>query len=101
MGSAGPSGPRGRKIAGPVTSRVAGHATKQMGPSPPLGPVVLVVAAEPEPLLVAAFRRAIEPLVHAPDSVHSARVGGVRVVHDAILEHEGAQPWPIAMVRGR
>src|SRR5262245_49777744 len=37
--------------------------------------VVLVVAAEPETLLVAPLGCAIEPLVHAPEGIQSARIG--------------------------
>ncbi len=39
--------------------------------------VVLVVAAPPDARLVAAPGGAVEPLVHAPEGVHSARVGGI------------------------
>jgi len=35
--------------------------------------IVLVVAAPPDAGLVASFGRAIEPLVHAPEAVQSAR----------------------------
>src|SRR4051812_3219710 len=50
--------------------------------------VVLVMAAPPEPLLVAAPGRAVEPLVHAPERVEAARIGGVGVVEGAVFEHE-------------
>src|SRR5438270_13682345 len=60
--------------------------------------VVLVVAAPPEAGLVATERRAVEPLVHAPEAVQAARVRGVRVVHDAILEHERAHAGPFVPV---
>src|SRR5439155_26070620 len=62
--------------------------------------VVLVVAAPPEPRLVASFGGAIEPLVHAPEAVQSARIGGIRVVDDAVLEHERAHARPLARERG-
>src|SRR5712691_3301076 len=52
--------------------------------------VVLVVAAPPEAGLVATERRAVEPLVHAPQDVNPALVRRVGVVDDAILEREGA-----------
>src|SRR3954452_10888622 len=61
--------------------------------------VVLVVAAPPEVGLVAPEWRAVEPLVHAPEAVHSALVRRVGVVHDAILEHEGAHAGPLPPVR--
>src|SRR6266566_1041139 len=63
--------------------------------------VVLVVAAPPDARLVATLGGAVEPLVHAPDSVHPARIGGIGVVDDAVLERERAHARPIAMVRSR
>src|SRR5882757_4509775 len=45
--------------------------------------VVLVVATEPDARLVAPFGRPVEPLVHAPETVQSARVGGIGVEDDA------------------
>src|ERR1700704_4071620 len=62
-------------------------------------PVVLVVAAPPHIGLVATERRAVEPLIHAPESVYPPRVSRVGVVHDAILEDERAHAWPFAPVR--
>ena len=53
----------------------------------PLG--VLVVAAPPDARLVAPLGCAVEPLVHAPEAVHSARIGGIGVVDDAVLERWG------------
>ena len=40
-------------------------------------------------LLVASLGRAIEPRVHPPQTVHSASIGGVRVIHDAVIDREG------------
>src|SRR6516164_2079120 len=62
--------------------------------------VVLVVAVPPDARLVAPLGGAVEPLVHAPKAVQSARIGGVGVVDDAVLEHEGAHTWPFARVGG-
>src|SRR6202011_1770469 len=62
--------------------------------------VVLGVAAPPDARLVAPFGGAVEPLVHAPEAVQSARVGGIGVVDDAILERERAHARPLARVRG-
>src|SRR2546423_2235951 len=62
--------------------------------------VVLVVAAPPEARLVAPLGCAVEPLVHAPEAVHSARIGGIGVVDHAVLERERAQARPLARVRG-
>src|SRR5205814_8568066 len=56
---------------------------------------VLVVSPPPETLLVAAPRRAVKPLIHAPQAVNAAGVGGIRVVDHTILEHERAQAMPL------
>src|SRR5438552_13673691 len=63
--------------------------------------VVLVVAAPPDVRLVAPLGGAVEPLVHAPEAVQSARIGGIAVVDDAVLQHERAHARPLARVRGR
>src|SRR2546425_2087667 len=63
--------------------------------------VVLVVAAPPDARLVAPLGGAVEPLEHAPEAVHSARVGGIGVVDDAVLERERAHARPLARVRDR
>src|SRR6266566_2251918 len=57
--------------------------------------VVLVVAAPPEARLVAPLGCAVEPLVHAPQAVHAARIGGIGVVDRAVLECERAQALPL------
>src|SRR5215471_14026392 len=60
------------------------------------------MAAPPDAVgLVATFGGAVEPSVHAPDTVHAAREGGIGVVDDAILEHERAHARPIANKGGR
>src|SRR5262245_33333764 len=59
---------------------------------------VLVVTPPPEAALVSSPRRAIEPLIHAPHAVQPARVRGIRVVDDAVLEDERAHAWPFARV---
>src|SRR5262245_8857219 len=61
---------------------------------------VLVVAAPPDARLVAPLGGAVEPLIHAPEAVHSAGIGGIGVVDDAIVEHECAHARPFARVRG-
>src|SRR5207237_184600 len=58
--------------------------------------VVLVVAAPPVDRLVAALRGAVEPLVDAPEAVQSARIGGIGVVDDAVLERARAHARPPA-----
>src|SRR5918996_6098430 len=62
--------------------------------------VVLVVAAPPDARLVAPLGGAVEPLVHAPEAVHSTRIGGIGVVDDAVLQRERAHARPVAMVGG-
>src|SRR5207244_5747134 len=62
--------------------------------------VVLVVAAPPDARLVTPVGCAVEPLVHAPEPVQSARVRGIGVVDDAVLERERAHARPLARVRG-
>src|SRR5947199_1197782 len=62
------------------------------------GSLAVVFVVPPEPVervvVVAGFvappRRAVEPLVHAPEAVEPARVGGVGVVDDDVLEREPA-----------
>src|SRR3981189_3243256 len=53
------------------------------------------------PVSLRPFGGAVEPLVHAPEAVHSARIGRIAVVDNAVLDHEGAQARPAARVRGR
>src|ERR1700693_5920622 len=60
---------------------------------------VLVVAAPPEARLVASLGCAVEPLVHAPEAVQSARIGRIGVVNDAVLVRERAHTGPLARVR--
>src|ERR1700740_3255283 len=62
---------------------------------------VLVVATPPDACLVPPFWCAVEPLVHSPETVHSARIGGIGVVHDAVLNRECAHAGPFAMVGWR
>src|SRR5450830_89378 len=57
---------------------------------------VFVVAAPPDTLFIAALGRAVEPLVHAPDTVQPAGIDGVGVVDLALLKHEGAETGPVA-----
>src|SRR5262245_878870 len=44
--------------------------------------VVLIVPPPPEALLVAPLGRAVEPLVHAPETVQSPGIRGIRVIDD-------------------
>src|SRR5262245_29455888 len=62
--------------------------------------LVLVVTAPPDARLVTPLGGAVEPLVHAPEAIHSARIGGIGVVDDAVLERERAHTRALARVRG-
>src|SRR5206468_12906367 len=62
--------------------------------------VVLGVAAPPSGRLVAPLGGAVEPLVHAPEAVQSARIGGIGVVDEAVLERERAHARPLPRVGG-
>src|SRR4051794_14555498 len=52
--------------------------------------MILIVTSPPEPGLVAPFRCTVKPLVRTPENVHPARIGGVCVINDAVLDREGA-----------
>src|SRR5258706_3368037 len=62
--------------------------------------VVLVVAAPPRARLVAPFGGAVEPVVHAKERIHAARISGIGVVEDAVLARERAHARPVTMVAG-
>src|SRR5918996_311913 len=83
-----------RRLAGVSTA-----ASSRIGPYRS-ALLVLVVTAPPDARLVAPPGGAVEPLVHAPEAVQSARIGGIRVVDDAVLERERAHARPLARVRG-
>src|SRR5450755_964173 len=91
-------GPPLRRTALPARVR-RGAAPRHRPPGLNLLAVVLVVAAPPEAVLVAAERRAVEPLVHAPQAVEPARVRRVGVVDDAVLKRERAHAGPFPPVR--
>src|SRR2546430_3513222 len=61
--------------------------------------LVFVVAAPPDAALVAPLGGAVEPLVHAPEAIESACIGGISVIHDAVRERERAHARPFAYVR--
>src|SRR5439155_21330912 len=63
--------------------------------------VVLVMAPPPDAWLVAPLGCAIEPLIHSPETVHSARICGISVINDAVLERERANARALARVRRR
>src|SRR5688572_9872970 len=50
--------------------------------------------------LIAPLGCAVEPLVHAPEAIQPAGVGGISVVENAVLEHERAHARPLTRVRG-
>src|ERR1700730_675289 len=47
------------------------------------------------PVLVAAVGGRVEPLVHAPEAIQSARIGRIGVVDDAVFAHEAAHARPV------
>src|SRR6266478_9625079 len=61
--------------------------------------LILVVAAPPDAGFVAPFGGAVEPLVHAPETIQSTRISRIGVVNDAVLERERAHARPLAYVR--
>ena len=61
---------------------------------------VLVVPPKPRSRFVPPIRCPIEPLVHSPERVEAARVGGVCVVDDAFGEYERTHARRLAGVGG-
>ncbi len=55
---------------------------------------------KPRPRFVPPIRRPVEPLVHSPERVEAARVGGVCVVDDAVGEYERTHARRLAGVDG-
>src|SRR5262245_64934654 len=82
-----------------VSSRISATCSERKR-RPRSALVVLVVPTPPDAVLVTPFGCAVEPLIHAPQAVQSARIGGIRVIDDAVLERERAQARPLARVRG-
>src|SRR3954463_1703964 len=59
------------------------------------------MAAPPDAVVfVAAFRCAVEPLIHAPENVDAAGVGRIGVVNDTVLDHKGAHARALAHICG-
>src|SRR5437764_14288376 len=56
------------------------------------------MVAPPVACLVAPLGDAIKPLVRSPEGVQPTRVGGIGVIDDAVLDHEGAHARPLACV---
>src|ERR1700720_106757 len=79
-----------------VPSKFLIRNTKTKGPSFR----VFVVALPPGTRLVAPLGRAIEPLIHSPQSVEAARVSGIGVVDNFVFECECADARPLAQVCG-
>src|SRR6516165_1388770 len=61
---------------------------------------VLVVAAPPDAPLIASLGGTVKPLICTPEAVQSARIGGIGVADDAVLEHKRAHAGSVADVRG-
>src|SRR5215469_11094 len=58
------------------------------------------MATPPDARLIAALGSAIEPVIDAKESVHTARIGGIGVINNAILENERAHALPVAVKSG-
>src|SRR3954467_12725130 len=63
--------------------------------------VVLIVPPPPDARLVAPLGCAVQPLVHPPEPVQPARIAGIRMVDDPVLQRERAHAGPLAQVGGR
>ncbi len=63
--------------------------------------VVLVMAAQPHVRFVAALGGAVQPLVHAPEAVQSARIGGVGVVDFFLARNSDERVSRIPGIRPR
>src|ERR1051325_3117601 len=61
---------------------------------------VTIAMAQPVTRLVASLRGAVEPLVHTPEAVQSARIGRISVIDGAVFEHERAHARPLPRVGG-
>ena len=55
---------------------------------------------KPQPRFIPPIRCPVEPLVHSPERVEAARVGGVCVVDDAVGECERAHARSLAGIGG-
>jgi len=55
--------------------------------------------AAPDAGFVAAHRGSVEPLIHAPEAIQPARIGGIAVIDDAILQHERTHARPVHAYR--
>src|ERR1051325_7359381 len=49
-------------------------------------------------LFVASLWRAIEPWIHPPDRIESARIGRIGVINDTVFERKCAHTWPLANI---
>src|SRR5882672_29234 len=61
------------------------QAATRRQPRPRSALVVLVMVAPPDARLVAPLGCAVEPLIHAPEAIQSARIGGIGVIENAVL----------------
>src|ERR1700738_3604255 len=66
----------------------------------PHHPIIPVVVTPPDALFVAPFRGAVEPLVHAPESVQSTGIGRIGMIDDVVLVNESAETGPLAHIGG-
>src|ERR1041384_8620026 len=61
---------------------------------------VTVAVAQPVTRLVASLRGAVEPLVHTPEAVQSARIGRIGVIDSTVFERERAHARPLPRIGG-
>src|ERR1051325_10823613 len=60
--------------------------------------IVPVMVAQPVAGVIAPPGGAVEPLVHPPETVQPARIGGISVVDGTVVEREGAHPRPLTRI---
>src|SRR6185503_4573445 len=60
---------------------------------------VLIAVTQPHAALITSQRRAVEPLIHAPETIEPARERGIRVIDDAVAQRERAHPRTLAQKR--
>ena len=62
------------------------------------GPLILIMTSPPYAGFITALGSAVQPLIHAPQAVETAGVGGIGVVDDTVFDDERAHPGAITRV---
>ncbi len=65
------------------------------------GDSIFVMTLPPGRAFAAAKRRAVEPLIHAPQCIQSARIGGIGLIDRAVLHRKSAHARPVPHIGGR